>query len=166
VSLTAERLRDLVHYDPETGIFTHRVGRKGAGTYAGGIAGRLEPKHGYRRIGIDGHRFRANRLAWLYMTGVWPDRLIDHANGNPSDDRFSNLRLATSSQNGANCRKPTHNASGFKGVNWHAKAGKWRAYIKNKGKPVHIGYFASAEAAHAAYMEKARELFGEFARAA
>jgi hypothetical protein len=165
VTITADELREIIDYDPESGEFTHRIGRKGRGTKAGAPAGRIGGD-GYLRLGLRGRRYRANRLAWLYMTGEWPDRIIDHANGDPMDNRFSNLRLATSSQNGANGRKPSHNSSGFKGVNWHAKAGKWRAYIKDKGKPIHIGYFTSAEAAHAAYLEKAREIFGEFARAA
>lgn len=162
--ITAVRLRELLHYDPETGVFTHRVGRKGRGTRAGDVAGRIRKQDGYRRIGLDHGRYVASRLAWLYMTGEWPAAEIDHINCVRSDDRFINLRPATRDENARNTRRPSSNTSGLKGVSW--RGGKWRATIKKDRKPIHIGFFASPEAAHAAYVAKAQELFGEFARAA
>lgn len=166
MTITAARLRELFNYDPETGIFTHRVGRKGGGTRAGDVAGRIRPHDGRRRIGVDYGRFFAYQLAWLYVTGEWPNSTIDHKNGIQSDDRFSNLRLCTNSENMANARRPSRNTSGFKGVSWHAARGKWRATIKKDRVSIHIGHFDSPIEAHEAYIAKANELFGAFARAA
>lgn len=161
--LTAARLRERMIYDPETGIFIHRVGCKG--TAAGTIAGACM-QNGRRLIGIDRCRYLSYRLAWLYMTGEWPASDIDHINGAHDDDRFANLREATKSQNLANAKRPCTNTSGFKGVSWNKNAKKWRSLIKRDRKVTHIGYFATAEEAHAAYVAKATELFGDFARAA
>ncbi len=161
MTLTIERLRELLHYDPETGIFTHRIGRKGQSTRAGEIAGRIRAQDGHRRIGIDYGRYFASRLAWLYMTGEWPESEIDHINRIPNDDRFANLRVATRGENQANRGRPQNNTSGLKGVNRHK--GRWRAFIKKNGVNIHLGYFPSANAAHEAYVAKAQELFGEFA---
>lgn len=166
MSVTASRVRELFHYDPETGIFTHRIGRKGNGTKAGEVAGRIRPHDGRRRIGVDYGRYFAYQLAWLYVTGEWPPSTIDHINGIQSDDRIVNLRLCTGSQNLANARRPDHNTSGYKGVSWHRVRGKWRATIKKNRKAIHIGHFDTAFEAHSAYIAKAKELFGEFARAA
>jgi hypothetical protein len=103
-TLTAERLRELLHYDPDTGDFTWRTARKRIP--AGAIAGTVE--RGFRRItiggGRHGPRYSAHRLAWLYMTGAWPNGYLDHINRDPDDNRFANLRLATNSQNQANTR--------------------------------------------------------------
>lgn len=164
--ITAARVRELLHYDPATGIFTHRIARRGLRYRIGEIAGRISEEDGGRRIGLEGRRYWGNQIAWLYVTGEWPSSDVDHINGMRSDDRFANLRIATRSENLANARRPKHNTSGLKGANWHAKAGKWRATIKKNRIPIHIGYFDSAAEAHSAYLAKAKELFGEFARAA
>jgi hypothetical protein len=164
--LTADRLRELYNYDPETGIFTHRKSRRGRSTKAGRVAGCSSNSHGRQTVGADGKVYLAYRLAWLYVTGQWPASDVDHINGDKSDNRFSNLRLATVSQNLANAKKPVTNTSGYKGVSWNKNAKKWRSMIKRDGKVTHLGYFETPEAAHAAYMNKAREFFGEFARAA
>ena len=160
--ITAERLRELLHYDPQTGIFTHRFGRKGGSTKKGEIAGRVRAHDGHRRIGLDYGRYFASRLAWLYMTGEWPPNEVDHINCRPDDDRFANLRLATRGENGANRRIQSNSSTGLKGVSLHY--GKWRATIKKNRRPLHLGYFATAEQAHSAYVAKSQELFGEFAR--
>lgn len=166
MTVTVERLRDLLNYDPETGVFTWRIGRKGRGCAAGAVAGRVRDHDGYCRLGIDGERYFAHQLAWLHVHGEWANSDLDHINGQPDDNRIANLRIATGSENLANARRPCHNTSGFKGVSWHRVAGKWRATIKKNRVPIHIGHFTSAEDAHAAYVAKAKELFGEFARAA
>jgi hypothetical protein len=161
--ITAERLRELLHYDPETGVFTWRLPRRGvrAGYEAG--ASRSD---GYRRIQVDGRVIYAHRLAWPYMTGEWPDAEIDHINGDPSDNRIVNLRPATRSQNSANGRKPSDNTSGLKGVSWHARGRKWRAQIVVNGKCRHLGLFDCPAAAHAAYLAATEKFFGEYARVA
>jgi hypothetical protein len=96
------------------------------------------------------------------MTGSWGRPTIDHRDGDPTNNRWNNLRKATPSQNSANRRRPQNNTSGFKGV--LAYRGKWRATISKNGQSTVLGMFQSPEAAHAAYVAAARKLFGEFAR--
>ena len=89
---------------------------------------------------------------------------VDHISGDGLDNRRENLRIATRSQNQHNTRKPAHNTSGLKGVGWAKREGKWRAQIAVDGKGRHLGYFATPEAAHAAYCEASAKLHGEFGR--
>ncbi len=160
--ITAEELRNVLSYDPETGVFVWlvRSGRCGAGSVAGSIKKRRSSAH--VRIHVFGTQYYAHRLAWLYMTGKWPELKIDHVNNDGTDNRFINLRLATSSQNGGNSRKPNTNTSGIKGVRF--EDGKWRAQLCVEGMRLHIGLFNCPTAAHIAYCKAAKEYFGEFAR--
>lgn len=161
--ITAARLKALFSYDKETGFFTRKIGVRGEsiGEVAGTLGG-----DGYWQISIGprGARkiYKAHRLAWLYVYSEWPEKQIDHINGNRSDNRWVNLREATQSQNNANAARRSDNTSGFKGVMRGRK--KWRAQITVRGKNLEIGTFESPEAAHAAYVDKARSVFGEFAR--
>jgi hypothetical protein len=157
--VTSARLRALLHYDPETGEF-HWVKRICSSIQAGDIAG--GPHNGYRIITIEGRRYPAHQLAWLYMRGRWCSLLVDHRDGDPLNNRWSNLRRATRSQNGANRCVPRNNASGLKGVSLHR--GKWCAIIRKQGRKHFLGYFSTPQAAHSAYVKAARRLFGEFAR--
>jgi hypothetical protein len=158
--LTADQLRAVLHYDPDTGIFTRLIPH--AGLKQGDRAGGLRTD-GYVVIRVRGEMFKAHRLAWLYMTGEWPDGYIDHINMVRADNRWSNLRLATWAQNQQNTARRSDNRSGFKGVGWHKDAGKWCARIKLGGRTKHIGLFATPEEAHAAYCRAAEER-GEFGR--
>jgi hypothetical protein len=161
--INASRLRELLDYDPETGVFTWLVStsnRVRSGETAGTLDGR------YRQIKADGRIYRSHQLAWLWMTGEWPTGHLDHINGDPSDNRFTNLRPATSSQNGANSRRGVNNKSGFKGVSWHAQAHRWRARIMVGRRQIFLGLFTDPTIAHAAYVEAAEKHFGEYARAA
>jgi len=160
--LTAERLRELFNYDPETGVFRRRVtcSNRRAGEVAGSFS------HGYLRIGIDGRDYLAHRLAWLHVHGVWPAGEVDHRNQTRDDNRIDNLREATHAQNGWNAGKRSHNASGFKGVSFDKRDRRWVAEIRHHGKRECLGYFDTPEEAHAAYVEAAHRLHGEFARAA
>lgn len=160
--LTYERLRELFHYDPATGLFTRLV-RQGH-THPGEIAGGLSEK-GYVRIYIDGRKYRAHRLAWLYVTGEWPENEIDHKNTDRSDNRWDNLRPATGAENSRNRRTPSNNTSGFKGVFWQKREKRWHAVIDLNGKRVVLGRFLTVEEAHAAYARAAQEHYGEFSRA-
>jgi hypothetical protein len=163
--ITAERLRQLLHYDPDTGVLTWLINRRGynGGVRIGDVAGWISTK-GYRKIRIDGREYRAARLAWLYMAGEWPKAEIDHIDGDRADDRFCNLREATASQNLANAPMRADNTSGFKGVSWCKRAGKWRAHIKINGKSRTLGRFATPERAFIAYMLEAWKHYGDFAR--
>lgn len=157
--LTVDHLRELLSYDPETGVFRWLVSR--GRVRAGNAAGCLNMKSRHV-IKIDGKMYGAGRLAWLYMTGEWPPVKIDHRDRDPSNTVWTNLRPATTSQNSANMLRK--NKSGFKGV---ARAGKrWSAKIVVNGKAFHLGTFDTAPEAHAAYKAAAEKHFGEFARAA
>jgi hypothetical protein len=160
--LTRARLRELLRYNPKTGQFRWRK-RLSRSVKVGDLAG-LVACNGYRRITIGGRMYSAHRLVWLYMTGKRCSVTIDHRDGDPSNNRWTNLRRATVSQNNANRRRPRRNTSGFKGVHLCRTSGKWRAGIGNNGRIIHLGTFATPQAAHAAYVAAARKLYGEFAR--
>lgn len=160
---TAERVRELFDYNPDTGAFIRRVtifnGKK-AGTRADVMrqTGRLA---GYTRICIDHGRYLAHRIAWLYVTGSWPNHHVDHINGDPSDNRFCNLRDVPSLLNQQNQRKPRpDNASGFLGVSRVVgKRGiKFHASIGAAGRTFFLGSFDSPEDAHNAYVAAKRTL--------
>jgi hypothetical protein len=166
--LSVEQLREMLDYDHSTGQFCWRR-RKGVPhatnvRYAGKPAGHHCDRLGYVLLGINRRLYRALRLAWLYVFGEWPDGDLDHINGDGFDNRIGNLRLATSTQNHGNARTPKHNTSGLKGAYWDKRAGRWLAQIKHQRKQHHLGYFDTAEEAHAAYVEAARRLHGAFAR--
>jgi hypothetical protein len=154
--VTRARLRELLHYDRDTGEFRwwKRVGEE---MRLGEVAGTV-------RIGIDGRKYRAHQLAWFYMTGRWGRPMIDHRDGDATNNSWSNLRRATPSQNNANRRRLRHNTSGYKGVFSCGRSGRWRAVIRRNWRRTYLGTFDTPEAAHAAYVEAARKLFGEFAR--
>lgn len=162
--LTAERLRHLLSYDPATGAFKWRVDRNSK-CLAESVAGGVNPK-GYVAVRVDYRPYRAHRLAWLYVTGEWPEGLIDHINGEPADNRFCNLRVADSNTNAMNRRRSARNTSGFKGVSFHRAKGMWRAEIAARGARYTIGLFNTVEEAAAAYRAAAVKHHGEFARAA
>lgn len=161
--ISRERLLELLHYDPETGVFRWRIKR--ARIEAGTIVGnenKTRPDQPYRQIWIKGKNYRASRLAWLYMTGALPEKEIDHRNGNPLDDAWSNLRLATSTQNKANQKRRPDNKTGFKGV--HIKGERFYARTRIGGVYKYLGMFGTAEEAAAKYREITTLVHGEFAR--
>jgi hypothetical protein len=122
--------------------------------------------HGYVHIKIDGHAYKAHRLAWFYMTGVWPAEDVEHKDRNKSNNRWKNLRLSDDSKNQANTSRRSDNTSGFKSVHFRKDSGKYRARLQVRGKRLALGCFDTAEAAHAAYIVAAKQHFGEFARVA
>ena len=160
--LTAARAHELLTYDPATGIFRWRV-RRGAGVKAGDIAGTVDSA-GRRNITVDNRRYRAHRLAFLYMTGEWPSGLVDHEDHDPDNNRWGNLREADQSQNQANAGLRVDNTTGAKGVT--AIGGKFMARIRHHGQRIHLGTFDTIREASAAYAEAAFALKGPFARLA
>lgn len=167
--LTQSRVRELLDYDPETGIFIWRVDRvanrrviKAAGSVAGCVM--KVKKNSYRVIKINDRQYSAHRLAWLLVTGSWPERDIDHRDGDGLNNRWRNLREATSAQNSANRRLSRNNTSGAKGVSWRTDLGKWKATIEVARRRRHLGFFVDKADAAAAYEAAAMEHFGEFAR--
>lgn len=161
VELTQARLKELLSYDPETGLFTWNQsrGRVSAGTRAGTVSTK-----GYNIITIDLKKLRCARLAFLYMTGSFPQNDADHRNTIRTDDRWLNLRDATSSQNGANKNPSKRNKTGVKGVD--LSHGKFRASINFRGKFKHLGLFEKLEDTAEAFRKASNDNHGEFARVA
>jgi len=157
----AELVRELLHYDPASGVF---VWRRGTGKAAKGAIAGSPDSDGYIAIGIDGKRYKAHRLAWLYMVGEWPVGGLDHVDCDKTNNRFANLRQATCSQNRWNSQLKRVNTSGYKGVHFNKNAQRWRSIIKARGVSKFLGYFDTAESAYAAYCAAAKEMHGDFAR--
>ena len=166
---TLERLRQVLNYDPATGVFTWR-------SDAGPLTGKYRPQAGsvetfhagakYVRIKIGGSRYLAHRLAWLYVYGEEPNGVIDHINGDGTDNRISNLRRATVCQNLQNVKTPITNKSGVKGVYFWSAGEKWRAQIRAFGKTHYLGQFDDFESAVNARKTAELRFHGDFRRAA
>jgi HNH endonuclease len=155
MTITSDRLRELLAYDPSTGVFTRRV-RTSTRTRVGDVAGCLKNK-GRIAINADGKLYQSHRLAWLYVYGEWPKHHIDHIDGDPSNNRIANLRDVISSVNQQNRKcAQANNASGLLGVSPYR--GRWRATICINGACRLIGRFDTPEQAHAAYLEVKRQL--------
>ena len=158
--VTHAGLREVLDYDDQTGEFRW-LKRISGSIHVNDIAGSLSGE-GYRRISIAGRLYRAHQLAWFYVTGEWCKGVIDHRDGDPSNNRWNNLRSATLSQSNANRRPCRNTACGLKGVSQDRQ--RWRATIYKNGHRHHLGNFRTPQEAHAAYVKAARKLFGEFAR--
>lgn len=158
---TQERLKDLLDYDPDTGVFRWRPDLNRNGIRSGYVAG-YRRKDRYVCVRVDGKSYLAHRLAFIWMTGKCPE-LIDHINHDPSDNRWKNLRPATHAQNMRNMRSRTGSSSKYLGVSWGKASGKWRSEIKVDGNSKHLGLFANEAEAAKAYDEAAKKHFGEFA---
>lgn len=158
--LNLDRLKEVLSYDKETGVFIWRSGapRRLIGRVAGYVT-----HHGNRLIGVDGVMYFAHRLAWFYINGGWPKEEIDHKDLNKDNNAISNLREATHSQNGCNKSKLRENTSGYKGVVRH-QYGRWQAQIKHNKKMYYLGLFDDPKEAHGAYLTASKELHGEFGR--
>jgi hypothetical protein len=161
--LTADEVRRLLKYEPDTGTFYWGVDTWN--TSVGDIAGSRQSR-GYWHIKINRRLYMAHRLAWLFVTGEWPIGHVDHINGNRSDNRFANLRIATGSENAWNSSIRSNNACGYKGVHYKKAIKKFVAQIHVGWRVRHLGVFHTAVEAHSAYWKAAQEHFGEFARAA
>jgi len=141
-------------YDPATGEFSRGGKRRGS-----------KNTRGYITITVADRPVPAHRLAWFLSYGEWPKGEIDHIDGSRANNALANLRLSSRQENARNSKLRRDSKSGFKGVAFEPRTGRWRARITYDGRLRHIGCFATAEEAHAAYMARARGVFGEFARA-
>lgn len=157
--LTYEQASELFSYDPETGALRWRS-TVNSRAVAGATAG-ARNNHGYLKLQFDHRPYTAHRVAWLIMTGEWPDLQVDHINGKRDDNRWANLRLASQVDNSRNQARP--NKTGFKGVT--RKGERYIASIRKGAKVVHLGMFDTAQAAHAAWLDAAKVDHGEFVRA-
>ncbi len=140
-----EELRKSVRYNKQTGEFSC-------------------PQHkhtgGYLQIGVGGRKFYAHRLAWFLVYGFWPSQ-IDHINRDKTDNRIANLRIANSSQNGANRGPSKASTSGIKGVTWQSDRKKWYAHIRVNYRKINLGRYTNIEDAKKAYVKAALKYFGK-----
>jgi len=165
IEIPVSRIREVLSYDPLTGIFLWKV-KTGDKVVVGSRAGNATG-HGKARISVDTVLYAAHRLAWVIMTGEQPPDVIDHANGDPLDNRWANLRAADYSLNSANRASQSNSQTSVKGVcyvPYLSRKKPWLAQLTCKGVPRLRKCFATQEEAKAAYDEAARRWFGDFAR--
>lgn len=161
MDLTQDRLKEVMHYDPLTGQFTwaKTLSRRAvAGTPAGNPY-----SNGYLRLQIDGQEYLCHRLAWLYMTGEFPESELDHRNRIRSDNSWDNLRASNTSLNKFNTGLSSRNKSGVKGVSWSSKRSVWQAGICAYGKKIYVGEFKELSDAEAAIIAARLKYHGDFA---
>ena len=164
IKLTYELVKEYLHYNPDDGSFVW-VKKPCNRIVAGSTAGYMRPD-GYKMLGMFGGLYLYHRVAWLWMTGEEAPSDIDHIDGNPSNNAFANLRLATRSQNNMNAKTPKTNKAGLKGAMWCNKDNRWYGRITLNGRAHHLGVYDCPAAAHFSYQIAADKLFGQFARVA
>lgn len=151
-ALTPEMVRGALDYNPETGAFRWKISP--ANNMAPGCVAGTIRRDGYVRIRVFHQMYQGHRLAWFFIHGVWPSNLIDHIDGNPSNNSLSNLREATAFQNQHNRRA--------KGYSYSSRDKKFAAQLLVNGKLMRLGRFDTAEEARAAYLEAHAIHTGEF----
>lgn len=160
--ITQEYLKTIISYDPETGEFTWIIGRNNR-AMPGAKAGCLRQTDGYRTIKIGKKSYNEHRLAWLYMTGEWPKKIIDHIDGNRSNNEFKNLRQANFSQNCAHRIYEDRNLGRGVRLNKPSRTSPYWSTISHDNKHIYLGSFMTPDEAAHAYNKAAINLHGEFA---
>lgn len=162
--LTYARLKEVLHYDPQTGIFTWIDPKKPR--FLGKIAGSnwINPKvrSHYVSIKIDKVLYKGHRLAFLYVNGEFPKNMVDHIDGNGMNNRWDNLRECTRTENYRNVRKYTNNTSGAKNVYFHKRTKTWDVSFGIDGKLHHYGCYKTFDEADAVAKKVRAELHGAF----
>lgn len=163
-ALTQQRLHELLDYNSDTGSFRWKVA-SAARIKPDSTAGSLD-NHGYIKITIKRKLFKAHRLAWLYVFGEMPNGQVDHINGDRSDNRIQNLRIVSNKQNQENVGPRSNNSTGFRGVSFNKKSGKYEAYITNNRKKTSLGMFDSPELAASVSAQRRADIFTHQAKRA
>ena len=145
--ITHAKLKELLTYDPETGLWVWKTNGKNAG---------WARKDGRKKIGINGKEYYASVLAWFYMTGEWPELDVDHENRIRGDDRWSNLRQLTRSHNLYNSKRKRTKHDLPRGVHLHGKR-RFKAIYQKNYKLVHIGSYDTPEEASEAFQTFMKE---------
>jgi hypothetical protein len=163
---TPDTIRYLFDYR-EDGNLTRKIkpnNRASRMTPIGDAVGTTDSR-GYKTVQVDGKLHKVHKLIYIYHNGEVPSNLIiDHIDGDPTNNRIENLRAVTQSQNSCNRKKSTHNKSGVKGVCRHKKSGKWIVGITYNKKKYHGGLFSSLEDAEARVKQLRKEIHGEYAK--
>jgi hypothetical protein len=157
--LSLDRLKYLLNYSPDTGLFIYNVSQGSRGK--GSVAGNLQT-NGYRQIRIDKRLYLEHRLAWFYCFQEWPIKVLDHINGIKDDNRLDNLREVSQSQNLQNSGLASHNTSGYRGVSYVKSRNKFEAYISIDNIKKNLGHFNTAEEAHSAYLNAVSNIRKEY----
>lgn len=154
-TMCIDRLRELLQYDPQTGVITRLSVKPRSPAKVGDVAGNPD-SYGYLQLYVEGKAFKAHRIAWALMTGAWPENVIDHINGSKGDNRWINLRDVTLSVNSQNqLQANARNTHGFMGVIKNRNL--WMASIRLSGKSKCIGTYKTPELAHQAYLTAKRQ---------
>lgn len=157
------QLKELLHYSIITGKF-YWLKSTAKRVKVGDVAGHLN-SNGYGTIKINGKIYRTHRLAWFWVTGVWPESMIDHKNGKKDANYWLNLREATNSQNQCNRGIPSNNTSGYKGVCWNKSNKKWIAIIVENNMQKYLGSYETPELAYAERLKAEKKFHRDFANA-
>lgn len=157
MTLTQTRLKEVLDYSPETGALVWKINRRGTAK-AGDAAGAIK-SGGYIQIMVDGKRYMAHRLVWLYTHGELPVAKIDHVNRVTSDNRIDNLRLVNNKQNRENIGIAKNNTSGNTGIYWLPKQNKWQAKIGHNKKRIYLGNFDQKTDAITAMKQAEKQFF-------
>lgn len=171
---TADELRQLLEYDPDTGAFRwktrpvewfshcsaghrERICNSWNAAWAQKDPGRIDG-YGYLIITVNHSHLRAHRIAWCITHGEWPSEQIDHINGDRADNRLSNLRASTHTENQRNMRRSRANTSGVTGVYWCGRTKRWKAEVTLRTGKIYVGVFRDIADAKAAVEAKRRAL--------
>lgn len=155
-----KEIRNRFLYDKYTGLFIYKVDI--AAMKIGDIAGQINT-NGHRQITINENTYMAHNLAWLYITGIYPeDFIVDHIDGNYDNNKWTNFRKCNNSQNQGNAKLRDDNKTGYRGVHFDKRKRAYIAQITINKKRIWLGQRSTAREAYEIYLKAAKEHFGEF----
>lgn len=158
---TLDKFRDVLYLDSDYNL-RWKIDRPYC--HSDSLAGCVN-SDGYCQVTIDNVNYYGHRISYMLIHSIESlssEIMIDHVDGNKTNNSPDNLRIANKSTNGMNRGKQSNNSSGFKGVSFRKDRNKWLAKITKKGKPYHIGLFDAKEEAALAYRQAASEIHGKF----